>query len=80
MRHGDGLTSLAFGPGCRDGTAPLTRQDILARWPEPAPPPRPDSLWRTPTRGCELGVLVRTGAGTKGEAFRYGLAQHEPVG
>jgi hypothetical protein len=53
---------------------PLTRQEILARWPE-GEPPRPDSLWRSLTRGCEQGILVRTGAGTKVEAFRYGLAQ-----
>ncbi len=59
--------------------APLTRQEILARWPEGEPPPRADSLWRSLTRGCELGVLVRTGAGTKAEAFRYGLAPPQPA-
>jgi hypothetical protein len=58
--------------------APLTRQEILARWPEPDPP-RADSLWRTLARGCELGIFVRTGAGTKAEAFRYGVAQCDPV-
>src|SRR5207302_11083766 len=57
---------------------PLTRQEILARWPEGEPPPRADSLWRCLTRGCELGILVRTGAGAKADAFRYGLAQHQP--
>jgi hypothetical protein len=56
---------------------PLTRQEILARWPESEPPPRADSLWRTLARGCELGILVRTGAGTKVEAFHYGLAQRD---
>ncbi len=59
--------------------APLTRQEILARWPEGEPPPRADSLWRSLMRGCELGILVRTGAGTKVEAFRYALAQGEPA-
>jgi hypothetical protein len=54
--------------------APLTRQEIVARWPESEPPPRADSLWRTLQRGCALGLMVRTGAGTKAEAFRYGLA------
>ena len=54
--------------------APLTRQEILARWPEPHPQ-HPDSLWRSLARGCELGHLVRTGAGTKAEGFRYGLAE-----
>jgi hypothetical protein len=58
-------------------SAPLTRQEILARWPEP--PPRADSLWRTLTRGCELGILVRSGEGNKAEAFRYGLAERWPT-
>jgi hypothetical protein len=59
--------------------APLTRQEIVARWPESEPPPRADSLWRTLTRGCELGILVRTGDGNKAEAFRYGLAERQPA-
>ena len=59
----------------RQSPVPLTRQEILARWPEGELPPRADSLWRCLTRGCELGLLVRTGAGNKAEAFRYGLAQ-----
>jgi hypothetical protein len=59
--------------------APLTRQEILARWPDGERPPRPDSLWRSLARGCELGILVRTGAGNKGEALRYGLAKREPA-
>jgi hypothetical protein len=54
---------------------PLTRQEILARWPESEPRPRADSLWRSLTRGCDLGILVRTGKGTKAEPFHYGLAQ-----
>ena len=52
---------------------PLTRQEILARWPEHTPPPRPDSLWRTLARACDSGLLTRTGAGNKAEAFRYRL-------
>jgi hypothetical protein len=58
--------------------APLTRQEILARWPEGESPPHADSLARSLRRGCELGLLVRTGAGTKAEAFRYGLAPPQP--
>ena len=61
------------------GSAPLTRQEILARWPEGKPQPRADSLWRSLARGCELGILVRSGAGTKAEAFRYGLAPPQPA-
>jgi hypothetical protein len=60
-----------------ESPVPLTRQEILARWPEGVAPPRADSLWRCLTRGCELGILVRTGAGTKTEAFRYGVAQRQ---
>jgi hypothetical protein len=58
--------------------APLTRQEILARWPEGEPSPRADSLWRSLARGCELGILVRSGVGTRAEAFRYALAQPQP--
>jgi AAA domain len=53
---------------------PLTRQEILTHWPEGESPPRADSLGRLLARACELGVLVRSGAGNKAEAFRYGLA------
>ena len=56
-----------------ESATPLTRQEILARWPETERPPHPDSLWRTLTHGCELGIFVRTGAGTRAEAFRYGV-------
>ena len=45
---------------------PLTRQEILARWPE-GEPPRADSLWRSLARGCELGILVRSGGSEPGE-------------
>jgi hypothetical protein len=58
--------------------APLARQEILAQWPESEAPPRAESLWRTLARGVELGIFVRTGAGNKAEAFRYGLAKEEP--
>jgi hypothetical protein len=62
----------------KESPGPLTRQEILARWPEPDPP-RADTLWRTLTRGCEMGMFVRSGAGTRAEAFRYGLAEQQPV-
>ena len=57
---------------------PLTRQDILTCWTGSDPKPRADSLWRTLTRGCDLGILIRTGAGNKADAFRYALAQTQP--
>ena len=56
---------------------PLTRQEILSHWPAPDPPPRPETLWRALTRGCEAGIFLRSGEGTKGEAHRYALARRE---
>jgi AAA domain len=56
----------------RASPVPLTRQELLARWPEPAP--RPDTLWRVLTRGVERGLFTVRGAGTKTDALRYGLA------
>ena len=53
---------------------PLTRQEILARWPESEPPPRADSRWRILTRACALGILARTGESTRLEALGYTLA------
>jgi hypothetical protein len=50
---------------------PLTRKELLARW--PGDPPRPDSLWRTLRRGLECGVFTARGAGTRTDPFRYGL-------
>jgi hypothetical protein len=51
---------------------PLTRRDLLARWPDPAP--RLDSLWRTLVRGVQCGLFTVHGSGTRTDAFRYGLA------
>ena len=61
----------------RESPTPLTRQEILARWPESEPQPRRLAV-ALPGGGCELGILVRTGAGTKTEAFRYRLAPPPP--
>jgi hypothetical protein len=56
----------------RASPEPLTRHELLARWPGPAP--RPDSLWRALTRGVERGVFIVQGTGTRTDALRYGLA------
>jgi hypothetical protein len=58
----------------RESPGPLTRQEILTRWPEGEPRPSPNGLWRALGRGCELGILVPSGEGTRAEAFRYSLA------
>jgi hypothetical protein len=50
----------------------LTGRELLARWPSEAP--RQDTLLRALARGVELGLFERTGAGTKTEPFRYGVA------
>jgi hypothetical protein len=60
-----------------ESPSPLAREEILARWPDPKRP-HTDSLARSLARGCELGVLIRTGEGVKGEAFRFGLAEEGP--
>ena len=51
---------------------PLTRQELLARW--PGDPPRPETLWRTLARGWQLGLIQVSGDGTKVDALRYRLA------
>jgi hypothetical protein len=62
----------------RASPVPLTRRELLARWPAPAP--RADTLWRALARGVERGLFIVRGAGTKTEALRYGLAseRHPP--
>ncbi len=58
----------------REKPTPLTRDEILAAWPAASPPPTAHTLWRWLNRGVERGLLIRSGAGTKKEAFRYGVA------
>jgi hypothetical protein len=56
----------------RASPVPLTRRELLARW--PGSPPRPDTLWRALSRGVERGMFIVRGAGTRTDALRYGLA------
>jgi hypothetical protein len=60
----------------RASPVPLTRQELLARWPES--PPRPDTLWRALARGVESGLFIVRGAGTRTDALRYSLASEGP--
>jgi hypothetical protein len=62
----------------RASPVPLTRRELLARWPEPAP--RADTLGRALARGVERGLFIVQGAGTRTDALRYGLASqgHPP--
>ena len=50
-------------------SAPLTRQEILDRWPASEPRPHVDSLWRTLTRGCEQGSSSAAGRGPRRRHF-----------
>jgi hypothetical protein len=59
----------------RSGGA-LTRQQLLARWPSPAP--CPETLWRTLLRGVQLGLFAVSGSGTKSDAYRYALSPPAP--
>ena len=59
---------------------PLTRQEILTRWPSAALRPAPITLWRWLARACELKVLIRQGDGNKADPFRHGLATAEQEG
>ncbi len=56
-----------------ESPTPLTCRELLSRWPGGAP--RPDSLWRTLARGVERGIFVVSGAGTKTDAFRFGVVR-----
>jgi hypothetical protein len=56
----------------KESPTSLTRRELLERWPGAAP--RQDTLWRTLARGIEIGIFTVTGAGTKAEALRYGVA------
>jgi hypothetical protein len=57
--------------------APLTRQEVLARWPAERNSPHPGTLWRWLTRAQELALVVVTGHGTKLEPCRYQLRVKE---
>jgi hypothetical protein len=56
---------------------PLTRHEIVIRWPSPVTRPTPNTLWRWLCRACDLGVLVHHGSGSKTDAFRDGVAASE---
>jgi hypothetical protein len=63
----------------REHPAPLTRDEILAHWAAAAPAPTANTLWRWLNRGVEMGLVVRSGAGSKKEAFRYGIASSPTI-
>ena len=54
---------------------PLTRLDLLTHWPATRSVPHPGTLWRWLQRALELGLVEMSGAGTKGEPFRFWLRE-----
>ena len=57
----------------------LTRADVLTAWPRGHDRPSPPTLWRSLERGVAEGLLLRDGAGTSNEPFRYWLPEREAV-
>jgi hypothetical protein len=51
----------------------LTAEEMRQRWVEGAARPTPSTLWGWLTRALAGGLLVRCGAGRKGEPYRYRL-------
>lgn len=60
-------------------TEKLTRDKILAQWPLDTDPPDRSTLLRWLTRATEQGLIRRSGSGYRGNAFRYWLAEREPL-
>jgi hypothetical protein len=57
----------------------LRQQTILEKWPDDRNPPNRATLLRWLTRATQQGLIRRAGSGHKGDAFRYWLAEHEPL-
>jgi len=58
----------------RESTEPITRLEILARWPAHQTAPNPDVLSRHLSQALEHGLITRTGTGSKSKPFRYNSA------
>lgn len=54
-------------------TTPLTHQELLTRWPAPAP--HPDSLHRTLAAAVHAGRFTAIGSGTRSDPCRFSLAR-----
>jgi hypothetical protein len=63
----------------RESSEPITRLEMLARWPANQTTPHPDSRTRCLTRACERGLITRTGTGSKSNPFRYSIAPIQPA-
>jgi hypothetical protein len=69
----------AFRMVLEDAPQKLTRQDILAEWPEDFVRPDPATLWKWLKRSLEQGKVACEGSGRKGDPFRYWLPEREAV-
>ncbi len=56
---------------------PLTRQQILAIWPDDETPPSDSALYRWLTKAVELGLVDHVGTGNRYDPHRYALAEEK---
>jgi hypothetical protein len=56
-----------------DSEGPLTRRDVLRRWPESAWAPSKLTLWKWLSRAVQEGRVLQDGRGTRRDPFRYQL-------
>lgn len=54
-----------------EAEGPLTRAEIVRRWPESSAVPAKVTLWKWLARLVEAGQVLRQGQGTKKEPHRY---------
>jgi hypothetical protein len=55
----------------------LTRAEILTAWPPNHDKPSPLTVWRCLDRGVAEGLILRDGAGTTAEPYRYWLPEQQ---
>jgi len=65
----------AIAAALASAATPLTRQDLLKYWPANRSVPHPGTLWRWLQRAQELGLVEKSGTGTKSEPFRFRLRE-----
>jgi hypothetical protein len=62
-----------------DAPQKLTRQDILADWPEDFDRPNPATLWRWLANAVAAHMIAREGTRHKVDPFRYWLPEREAI-
>jgi hypothetical protein len=84
----DGANYLALGPSAEPDFArgwpvlqallanaecPMTRRDIMRAWPDTAPTPAKQTLWRWLSRVVREGQVLQHGSGTCSDPYQYSL-------